>query len=100
MNIIQKITKRFLNKEFKIVNQSKKQQSIVLRNEKVINPNKLTDDSIQLDGENGITHKVVLAINEKLSVYGVGEISSYDFNRKGELIMDLSLYDNKIRMND
>jgi hypothetical protein len=49
--------------------------------------------------ENGITHKLVLAINEKLAVYGVGEVSSYDYNKNGELIMDLSLYEHKPRIN-
>lgn len=99
MNIINKIKQRFLNKEFKIVNYRKKNQSIILRDEKAINPNELNDDLVQLNGENGITHKVVLAINEKLSVYGVGEVANYDFNEKGELVMDLALYENKMIIN-
>ncbi len=99
MNIIKKIKQRFLNKEFKIINYRKKKQSIILRDNKAMNPNELKDDIVQLNGENGITHKVVLAINEKLSVYGVGEVSSYDFNKKGELVMDLALYENKVRIN-
>ena len=99
MNIFKKLKQRLFNKEFEIINTRRNKQSIVLRDEKVINPIALNDQKVSLNNENGITHKVVLAINEKLAVYGVGEVSSYDFNKKGELVMDLALYENKVRIN-
>jgi len=65
-----------------------------------MNPNEYNDDLVPENAENSIPHKLVLAINEKLSVYGGGEVSSYDFNKKGELVMDLALYENKVRINE
>ncbi|WP_114327240.1 hypothetical protein [Candidatus Colwellia aromaticivorans] len=97
MNIIKK---HFLKKEFEIVNSQKNNQSIVLRDEKIINPKEQNIQHSMIRDGNGVTHKLVLAINEKLSVYGVGEVSSYDLNKNGKLIMDLSLYEHELRINN
>ncbi len=99
MNIINKIKKGLFKKEFDIVNIQKNKQSIILRDEKIINPKEQDIQHKVIRDENGITHKLVLAINEKLAVYGIGEVSSYDFNKNDELIMDLSLYEHKSRIN-
>ncbi|WP_114327275.1 hypothetical protein [Candidatus Colwellia aromaticivorans] len=92
MKILKSIKKRFFNKEFKIRKASSTKQSIIIKNDKSLSTNDEKSSFTSLQQEKGLAHELVLAMNEKLSVYGIGEVSSYDYNKQGELVMDLSIY--------
>ncbi len=92
MKILKNIKNRFFNKEFKIRKASSTKQSIIIKNDKFLSANDENSSLISLKQEKGLAHELVLAMNEKLAVYGIGEVSSYDYNSQGELVMDLSIY--------
>ena len=93
MKLLKKIKTQLSKQISKQNNSSDKQMIVVPLNEKVINP--IAGEEVLQQGEYRSTaiHKVILMLNNKLNVFGVGEVTSYELNSKGELVMSLSFYD-------